>query len=210
MPLPSPRPPAVRVAVLRCRSLSVLAGALVTQAFQQFGDIVSCRLVLEPRELGGRSQCYGFIQFGRRTVAAKVQQLLSENLFMIGSSPRPVRVDFALDEREDGLGAPVDSSLGSAPPPHFAQPGTLEFDFALKWRELSLAQQAEAERLAELHRTERETLRAEQRDEYLRDRDRLLRLDSLHSSGYSDPKTSSQLAHGMGDGPDAKQRRVFN
>ena len=44
----------------------------------------------------------------------------------------------------------------------------------------------------------------------MRDRERLLRLDSLQKGGYSDPKTSAQLAAGMGDGPDAKQRRVFN
>ena len=38
------------------------------------------------------------------------------------------------------------------PPPHFAQPGSLEFDFALKWRELQLAHKAESDQLAELHR----------------------------------------------------------
>ena len=30
---------------------------------------------------------------------------------------------------------------------HFAQAGTLEFDFALRWRELSLAHECEAEAL---------------------------------------------------------------
>ena len=162
MPLLMPQPPPSPPCTIAQPQPSPHAQPV--QAFQQFGDIVSCRLIREAREQGGRSECYGFVQFGRRTVAAKVQQLLSENLFMLGSSPRPVRVDFAIDEVEAELGAPVDPSLAGAPPPHFAQPGTLEFDFALKWREIALAQQAEAARLAELHRTERETLRAEQRD----------------------------------------------
>ena len=45
------------------------------QAFQQFGDVVSCRLEREPRERGGQSKGYGFIEYNRRGVAAKVQQL---------------------------------------------------------------------------------------------------------------------------------------
>ena len=52
------------------------------------------------------------------------------------------------------------------PPPHFAQPGTLEFDFALRWRELALAHSAEAQKMAELHRQERELLRQEQREQF--------------------------------------------
>ena len=46
------------------------------QAFQQFGDVVSCRLEREPRERGGHSKGYGFIEYNRRGVAAKVQQQL--------------------------------------------------------------------------------------------------------------------------------------
>ena len=44
--------------------------------------------------------------------------------------------------------------------------GSLEFDFALRWRELALAHQAESERLAEVHRQEREVLRREQQERY--------------------------------------------
>ena len=111
-----------------------------------------------------------------------MQQLLTDNLFLLGSSPRPVHVEFALDEG-GADGAPVDPSLALQPPPHFAQaqppphllwlcrrrrsstrcttltltltltltqPGTLEYDFALRWRELTLSQKAEGARLAEL------------------------------------------------------------
>ena len=89
-----------------------------------------------------------------------MQQLLSDNLFLLSNSPRPVRVEFALYDAsiDDDEGAPVAPKLVE-PPPLFAQPGTLEFDFALKWRELALAHKAEEERLHELHRQEREILR---------------------------------------------------
>lgn len=121
------------------------------EAFQQFGDVLNVRLEKAPREMGGRPKGFGFVEYNQRSVAAKVQQLLSDNLFLVGASPQPVHVEFALDE--GGADAPpVDPSLALQPPPHFAQPGTLEFDFALKWRELTLAQKAEEARLADLHR----------------------------------------------------------
>jgi len=47
-----------------------------------------------------------------------------------------------------------------------AAPGSVDFDFALRWQELSLAHAAEVERLAEVHRQEREILRQEQGDIY--------------------------------------------
>ena len=97
------------------------------------------------------------VEYSKRSTAAKVQQLLSHNLFLLGQSPRPVRVEFALDDELDdkeGETVVTDSRNRDVhdPPPHFAQPGSLEFDFALKWRELQLAHKAESDQLAELHR----------------------------------------------------------
>lgn len=108
------------------------------------------------------AQLYGFVQFSKPSIATKVQQLLSDNLFLIHNSPRPVRVEFAVDDAADDTeGEPVGSGM-KPPPPHFAVPGSLEFDFALRWRELTLAHTAEAERLDTVHRQEREVLRQEQ------------------------------------------------
>jgi len=135
-------------------------------AFKQFGDLVSVRL---SRTSGtrGSSMGHAYVEFGKRTVAAKVQQLLSDNLFLIGNTPRPVRVEFALDASAEAAEiAPINPE---EPPPHFAQPGTLEFDFALKWRELTLAHMAETEQLYELHRQERQILQQEQRATYERE-----------------------------------------
>ena len=137
------------------------------EAFSQFGNVLDCRVERAPDELGGASRCYGFVEFSTRAVAARVQQLLSDNLFLLSNSPRPLRVEFAVDagyEDEEvwHSGHGVDKLINEEPPPHFAQPGQLEFDFALRWRELSLAHKAETDRLAELHRQEREVLRQEQ------------------------------------------------
>ena len=138
----------------------------LNDAFSQFGNIVSCRVELEPHEFHKRSKLHGFVEFSKRSIASKVQQLLSDNLFMMGNTPRPLRVDFAVDDAfDDSEGAPVDPNFKPTPA-HFAVPGSLEFDFALRWRELSLAHQVERERLGEVHRQEREVLRQEQADVY--------------------------------------------
>ena len=65
---------------------------VLREAFRQFGNVVDCRVERDPPELGGKSKLYGFVEYSKRTVAAKVQQLLSDNLFIISNSPRPVRV----------------------------------------------------------------------------------------------------------------------
>ena len=137
------------------------------EAFRQFGSVVDCRVEFEPPELGGASKLYGFVEYDTRSVASSVQQLLSDNLFILSNSPRPLRVEFAIDaDGDDKEGDAVGPSLAGgkqvAPPPHFAQPGGLEFEFALKWREIALAHEAERERLREVHRQEREILRQEQ------------------------------------------------
>jgi len=134
------------------------------EALRQFGHIIECRIDHEAPEHGGRSKQVGYVEFSKRAVASKVQQLLSENLFILSSSPQPLRVEFAVDNAPDldASHQPVPNVRGVDPPPHFAMPGTLEFDFALRWRELQLAHRAEEERLAEVHRQEREVLRQEQ------------------------------------------------
>ena len=157
--------------------------ATLCEAFRQFGNVISCRIEYEPTELGGASKRHGFVEYSTSTVAANVQQLLSENLFILGSSPRPLRVEFAVDgSNDDGDGRSVGPALNGQPlcdpPPHFAQPGSLEFEFALKWRELALAHEVECERLREVHRQEREILRQEQKRTYQAECAKLLALEN--------------------------------
>jgi len=164
------------------------------EAFAQFGNVVDCRIEREPDELGGASRLYGFVEFSKRTVAARVQQLLSDNLFLLSNSPRPLRVEFAIDPgHEDNESRPVDPNFYE-PPPHFAQPATLEFDFALRWRELALAHKAELERLEELHRQERELLRQEQAAIYEHEHGKFQKIDDVQ--------------RGMGLPPDGANKRA--
>jgi hypothetical protein len=135
------------------------------EAMKQFGDVVSVRMHNINQREGCLSLGSALVEFAKREVAANVQQITSDNLFMIGNSPRPLRVEFALHETDSDEGRPLRDNLDECPP-HFAQPGTLEYDFALKWRELQLAHKAEISRLLQMHMQEREVLRQEQRDHF--------------------------------------------
>jgi len=172
---------ALETATLRVCDLSDVANeGLLREAFQQFGDIVRCVVEREPPELGGRPRGTALVEFKTRAIAAKVLQIVSDNLFMVANSAKPVRCEFVThDDDDEGADARDPTGQRVHPPPHFAKPGTLEFDFALRWRELLLAQRAEAERMADLHRQEREVLYEEQRAVYTSNHEKYSRLGKL-------------------------------
>lgn len=118
--------------------------AALHETLKQFGRVVSFHHTRDWRCRSGLGSA--LVRYDTRETAAKVQQVMSEHLFLVGASPCPLRAEFALAEHQDST-APVPSELRRVPPPHFAQAGTLEFDFALRWRELGLAHEAEAEAL---------------------------------------------------------------
>ena len=170
---------ALETATLRVCDLSDVANeGLLREAFQQFGDIVRCVVEREPPELGGRPRGTALVEFKTRAIAAKVLQIVSDNLFMVANSAKPVRCEFVThDDDDEGANARDPTGQRVHPPPHFAKPGTLEFDFALRWRELALAHKAETERLDELHRQERELLRQEQSAIYQHEKGKFRRVE---------------------------------
>ena len=46
---------------------------VLREAFRQFGNVIDCRIESEPPELGGASKLYGFVEYSKRAVAAKVR-----------------------------------------------------------------------------------------------------------------------------------------
>mmetsp|Transcript_58147 Transcript_58147/g.96031 ORF Transcript_58147/g.96031 Transcript_58147/m.96031 type:complete len:138 (+) Transcript_58147:81-494(+) len=133
---------------------------------------------------------------------------MTDNLFMLGNSARPVRVEFGIDaDTEVDEVVPV---VSEEPPPHFAQPGTLEFDFALKWRELALVHLAEKEKLRELQRQERQILWQEQQSIYKREMGKMQKIEIL-LSGQVPQQCSSNSTAGTNssdarDGLESKKR----
>eukprot|EP00899_Mesostigma_viride_P004753 jgi/Mesvir1/14279/Mv09710-RA.1 len=140
---------------------------VLAEAFSQFGEVEKAVVVTDP--LTKRSKGYGFVEFAKRSVSARVLQACTEQMFLIGGSCRPVRVDTAqLEDDEEGLSVkdmqPAQQRMLSqlSAPAHFSQANTLEFEFSLKWKHLSEKHKAEKAELKERHVTEEEQLQAEQ------------------------------------------------
>eukprot|EP00898_Chlorokybus_atmophyticus_P000380 jgi/Chlat1/1342/Chrsp119S01773 len=123
---------------------------VLAHAFSQFGELERAVAVVDP--LTKRSRGYGFVEFSKHGVAARVLQMLIEKPFLIGGWPRPE----GLSERELNPGQPRDAE--SLPKPHFAQPGTLEFEFAVRWTDLAAKHRLEKARLKEAQQQEVEYL----------------------------------------------------
>ena len=175
------------------------------EAMKQFGDVVSVRM----RNINEREGCLmlgnALVEFAKREVAANVQQIMSDNMFLLGQSPRPLRVEFALHERDSDEGRPVRDNIDECPP-HFAQPGTLEYDFALKWRELQLAHKAEVARLLQVHMQEREVLRQEQRDQFEHEYSKFKYVGALARGNTSGVSNWNPKARDSEKRPEKRQR----
>jgi len=163
---------------------------LLREAFAQWGEVE--RAVVVTDVLSRKSKGYGFVEFASRRIALDVLRSVQDHLFLLTGSPRPVRVELACMEDDlDGLSEKdakrtyprnleYQRNLELQTPPHFAQPSTLEFDFAVKWRELVMTQKAEKERLKQVHQKEQEELYNQQADMHRAEQDKLRRLEEMH------------------------------
>jgi len=162
---------------------------LLREAFAQWGEVE--RAVVVTDVLSRKSKGYGFVEFASRRIALDVLRSVQDHLFLLTGSPRPVRVELArMEDDLDGLSEKdakrsyprnleYQRNLELQTPPHFAQPNTLEFDFAVKWRELVMTQKAEKERLKQVHQKEQEDLYNQQADIHRLEQDKLHRIEEM-------------------------------
>ncbi|KAJ4461630.1 putative paraspeckle component 1 [Paratrimastix pyriformis] len=134
--------------------------ARLRQGFQLFGPVEQAIVVIDPNT--GKSKGYGFVVFS--TVEGFQQAMASRELLILDRSTKPVRYEPARAEDDDvgflltDLPAAHLQKLAGMAPPHMAQPGTLEFEFALRWREQENLNKAQREALLQRHRKDIEEL----------------------------------------------------
>ena len=87
----------------------------------------------------------------------------------------------------------------SCPQAHYAQPNTLEFEFALGWRRLQDAESVEVTRLAAVHATRRAALLAAQRARWA--------LETLKLSVSARPHVAAPLLQACTDNPSCASAR---
>jgi len=132
--------------------------------FGKFGDVYSA--LLSTHCVNGDSQGHGYVTFGHRFSAAVALDVLQENLFCLPGSQQPVAA--SMFQWPEITSVVFDSSFGGvAAPAHLSQPGCLEWEYNVQWRELLHRQRCRLAALQRTHLLECTALRASQQGLYL-------------------------------------------
>jgi len=127
---------------------------ILYSAFQKLGTKVESAMVVVDATLK-KSKGYGYVNFERKIDSKQALEMCTEGLFLIGPSFRPVHVEVVSpDEDSRGLSEREFGRPSCEINPRFAKPGTVEFEFAMRWRELALTQTQEEEALKMKHQAE--------------------------------------------------------
>lgn len=115
----------------------LVSNELLADAFSMFGEVENAVVVTDDR---GKSLGYGIVEFARKNQAiAAIQKCKLEN-FLLTKTPIPVLVtEHTKDNDEEGQpekSLPRNATFFSEreAPPRFAQPGSLEYDVAGRWK----------------------------------------------------------------------------
>lgn len=128
-------------AAVRVKNLSpYVSNEYLEQAFSIFGPVERAIVIVDEK---GRSTGEAIVEFERKPGAMQCLNRCTENCFILTAYPKPVVVE-PLDQKDDEDGLAEKSLIRNAQyyaerenaTPHFAPPGSIELDMAMKWREL--------------------------------------------------------------------------
>ncbi|KAL5010916.1 hypothetical protein ScPMuIL_013221 [Solemya velum] len=138
-------------AALKVKNLSpFVSNELLLQAFSQFGDIERAVVVVDDR---GRSTGEGIVEFARKPGASQAMKRINEGCLLLTALPRPVFVEpLEQKDEEDGLSEKFITKTDiyrkdREKEPRFAPPGSFEFEFAQKWRQIDEMEKEKIDRV---------------------------------------------------------------
>ncbi|CAD7677142.1 unnamed protein product [Nyctereutes procyonoides] len=94
------------------KQLHYVSNELLEEAFSMFGQVERAVVIVDDR---GRPSGKGIVEFSGKSAAWKALDRCSEGSFLLTTFPRPVTQE---------------------QPPRFAQPGFLEYEYAMRWKSL--------------------------------------------------------------------------
>jgi len=174
-----------------------VSNELLEQAFAQFGTVERAIVIVDDR---GKATCEGIVEFARKPGAQAALSKINNGVFLLGSSPRPVLVEpLEQKDEEDGLPEKFLSKNQQylserEQQPRFAKPGSFEFDYAQKWRELYRMEEEQKEQLQRQMEEAQQKLEMEMvgaqlehqanllRQDYLRKQEELKRMEEMHQA----------------------------
>lgn len=169
---------------------------LLEEAFSIFGQIERAVVIVDDR---GRPTGKGIVEFTSKPAARKALDKCGDGAYLLTAFPRPVTVEPSeqLDE-DEGLPEKLINKNQQylkerEQPPRFAQPGTFEYEYAMRWKALMEMEKQQYEMVdrnmkeaQEKLETEMEAARHEHqvmlmRQDLLRRQEELRRMEEMHS-----------------------------
>ena len=132
---------AAHAAAIRVKNLSpFVTNELLEYAFSYFGEVERAIVITDDR---GRSIGEGIVEFARKFSATNALKRCSSDCFLLTGSPKPVFVE-SFEQRDEEEGFPEkqlnknsadfrqERELG----PRFAEPGSFEHEYGMRWKQL--------------------------------------------------------------------------
>lgn len=143
---------AAHAAAIRVKNLSpVVTNELLAYSFRYFGEIERAVVVVDDK---GKSIGEGIVEYSKKQSALYAVKRCQQECFMLTASPMPVLVE-PYDQHDEDEGLPEKSVNKNSIEfkeqrdvgPRFAEVGTFEHAFAMRWKELYGIENQKRERL---------------------------------------------------------------
>lgn len=143
---------AAHAAAIRVKHLSPqVTNELLAYAFRYFGEIERAVVVVDDK---GKSVGEGVVEYAKKQSALYAIKRCQQDCFMLTASPKPVLVE-PFDQQDEDEGLPEKSINKNSNEykeqrdvgPRFAEQGTFEHTFALRWKELYEVEKQKRDRL---------------------------------------------------------------
>lgn len=173
-----------------------VSNELLEEAFGVFGQIERAVVVVDDR---GRPTGKGIVEYTSKPAARKALDKCGDGSYLLTAFPRPVSVE-PLEQLDDDEGLPeklVNKNQQyhkeREQPPRFAQPGSFEYEYAMRWKALMEMEKQQHEMVERNMKEAQEKLEAEMeaarhehqvmlmRQDLLRRQEELRRMEELHN-----------------------------
>ncbi|KAG5852954.1 non-POU domain-containing octamer-binding protein-like [Anguilla anguilla] len=173
-----------------------ISNELLEEAFSVFGQVERAIVIVDDR---GRPTGKGIVEFTAKPPARKALDRCSGGAFLLTAFPRPVTVE-PLEQYDEEEGLPErlinknqQFHKEREQPPRFAQPGSFEYEYAMRWKALMDMEKQQYDQVDRNIKEAREKLEAEleaaqhehqvmlMRQDLLRRQEELRRMEEMHN-----------------------------
>lgn len=184
-----------------------VSNELLEEAFAVFGQIERAVVIVDDR---GRPTGKGIVEFTSKPAARKALDKCGDGAYLLTAFPRPITVEpMEQFDEEEGLSEKLINKNQQyhkerEQPPRFAQPGSFEYEYAMRWKALMEMEKQQYDMVDRNMKEAQEKLEAEMeaarhehqvmlmRQDLLRRQEELRRMEELHSQEVQKRKQAEQ------------------